>query len=95
MRYQRVRWVLEFRDEPVLLFAVIDDEGWEVRKVDKYRDGTLDRAGPGEETKRTVLGERPTPTMDEINQDAEFLAEAITAEEFERVWIDAGRPRTG
>jgi hypothetical protein len=93
MRYQRVRWVHEFADEPVLLFAEIDDEGWEVRKVDQYADGTLHRAGGGEETERTVLGERPGPTLDVINQDPDFNAEAITAEEFETVWITAGRSR--
>ena len=39
MRYQRVRWTHDFVDEPTVLFAEIDDEGWEVRKVNVYRDG--------------------------------------------------------
>lgn len=83
----------ELADEPVLLFAEIDEDGWEVRKVDQYGDGTLDRAGDGEGSERTVLGERRVPTLNVINSDPDFTAEAITAEEFETVWIAAGRSR--
>ena len=50
MRHQRVRWIHERADEPVVLYAEVDDDGWEVRKVDQYIDGRLVRAGPGEES---------------------------------------------
>lgn len=33
-----------------------------------------------------MLGEKVVPGVDEINEDPEFSAAAITAEEFEQVW---------
>lgn len=33
-----------------------------------------------------MLGEKMMPGVDEINEDPEFSAAAITAEGFERVW---------
>jgi hypothetical protein len=90
MRYQRVEWRHDYADEPRVLFAEIDDQGWETRKVDEFPDGTVDRAGPDEETERTALSESPIPSMDQINEDPQFVAEAITAAAFESVWSQAG-----
>jgi hypothetical protein len=44
VRYQRVVWHHDHPDEPIVLYAEVDDDGWERRKVDEYRDGRLDRA---------------------------------------------------
>jgi len=44
MRYQLVEWNHGEPGHPVRLFAEVDDEGWERRKVDGYRDGSLVRA---------------------------------------------------
>ena len=95
MRYQRVHWVHEVADEPVVLYAELDDDGWEVRKVDQYIDGRLVRAGPSEESGGTRLSEAPVLTIAEINQDVQFAAGAISPDEFERVWSDAGEAAPG
>jgi hypothetical protein len=62
------------------------DVGFEVRKVEVSRDGRHDYAGRSRSTGTTMLGEKMMPGLDEINEDPEFSAAAITAEEFERVW---------
>ena len=90
MRHQRVRWIHERADEPVVLYAELDDDGYEVRKVDEYRDGRLVRAGPGEESGGTRLSEDPIPELDEINRDVQFAADAISQDVFDRVWSAAG-----
>jgi hypothetical protein len=36
-----------------------------------------------------MLGEKLVPGVEEINKDPEFSAAAITAEEFELVWVRA------
>lgn len=89
MRYLRVRWHQDSPDFPVLLYSEIDDERWEVRKVDEYADGRRDLAGEGIETGQTGLGEIPTPPIDEINSDPEFSAVEIERDEFEGVWMAA------
>jgi hypothetical protein len=84
-RYQKVLWRHDHPDEPVALYSEIDS-GLEVRKVEVYRDGRHDYADRSRSTGTTVLGEMVMPGVDEINEDPEFSAAAIAAEEFERVW---------
>jgi Domain of unknown function (DUF6881) len=89
-RYQKVLWRHGHPDEPVALYGEIDS-GFEVRKVEVYRDGRHDYADQSRSTGMAVLGERVMPGADEINEDPEFSVAAITAEEFEQVWQRATR----
>lgn len=88
--YQKVLWRHNRPDEPVALYSEIDS-GFEVRKIEVYRDGSHDYADQSRSTGATVLGEKVMPGMDEINEDPEFSAATITAEEFEQVWRRATR----
>jgi hypothetical protein len=89
-RYQEVRWHHDLPEEPVVLYSEIDS-GFEVRKVEVYRDGRHDYADRSHSTGTTMLGEKLMPDVEEINQDPEFSATVITAEEFERAWQRAIR----
>jgi len=84
-RYQKVLWHHDLPDEPVVLYSKIDS-GFAVRKVEVYRDGRHEYADRSHSTGTTMLAEKMMPGVDEINQDPDFSATAITAEEFERVW---------
>lgn len=86
MRYQKARWLHDLEDEPVVLYSESDDDGTEVRKVEAYRDGRMDLADAVTRTGSTRLSETKMPTLGEINAQEEFVAEAITANEFETVW---------
>jgi hypothetical protein len=86
MRYQRVRWLQDSSEFPVVLYSEVDAEGWEVRKVDEYADGHRDLAGDGVATGQTALGEAQIPSIEEINVDPEFDAVEIGHAEFEAVW---------
>lgn len=85
-RYQRIVWKHEFQDEPVILYSEVSDEGVETRKVEQYRDGRMDYAGPGQATGSTLLSEKTMPGLTEIAAQPEFTALAITHDEFEEVW---------
>lgn len=86
----KVIWEHSFPDEPVLLYSELDASRYELRKVDLYADGTLHHAGGGESpTGKTDLGLAPTPTVEEINRDPQFLAFEISQREFEAVWSDS------
>ena len=89
MRYQKVEWHHEFPDEPVLLYAEIDDGGRETRKVDIYRDGRWDYADATRSTGTTKLSIEPMPSIDEIAAQSEFSPIQIGAEEFEEAWRQA------
>ncbi|PKV82652.1 hypothetical protein [Streptomyces sp. TLI_146] len=91
--YVKVRWDHEFTEEPVDIFSELDDDRYEVRKVEVYREGRLDWADSSRETGTTFLGEVPFPDLQEINSQGEFHAEPITVAEFEAVWRRARSKR--
>jgi hypothetical protein len=86
MNYIRVQWLHEFQNYPVWLISELDDDRWEIRKVEVFADGSKGHAMNGEESGRTRLGLIPVPPINEIAADPEFLPEQITKEQFEAVW---------
>ncbi|WP_028648594.1 DUF6881 domain-containing protein [Nocardiopsis sp. CNT312] len=90
MRYVKVAWAHDFADEPVLYLSELGDDGYETRKVQFYRDGRSERADGSCETATFGLAEIPFPPLEEISAQPEFTAQVIAAEEFERVWKEAG-----
>jgi hypothetical protein len=90
-RYQKVTWHHDLPDEPVTLYSEISS-GYEVRKVEVFRDGRHDYADTTRSTGTTMLGEILTPSVGEIDQDPELSATTITASEFEQVWQRATQP---
>jgi len=79
----------------VTLWAELDEDRWEVRKVDVFRNGTLRWADCDHEDEDTALGDCPTPTLEEIAAEPEFKPRTVTKDEFEAVWRAAimGRAR--
>ena len=88
-RYQKVVWRHDFPDEPVMLYSEIDDEGFETRKVEIYRDGRHDFADSQRSTGSTVLSDKALPSIAEIAMQSEFVPTEIQRGEFERVWDEA------
>ncbi|NUW29821.1 hypothetical protein HTZ77_00015 [Nonomuraea sp. SMC257] len=86
MRYLKVIWRHDFDDYPVELYSELDNEGYEVRKVEIYRSGRRDYADFAKSTGQTGLGEIPVPSIEEIAEQEEFTPAWINADEFERVW---------
>lgn len=86
MRYVKVAWDHDFADDPVLYLSELGDDGYEVRKVQFYRDGRSEWADEGHETATVGLSEIPFPSVEEISSKSEFSAELISVEEFERAW---------
>lgn len=52
MWYLKVLWLHDFADEPVELLSEIGPDGYEMRKVERYRDGRLDFADETREPAR-------------------------------------------
>jgi Domain of unknown function (DUF6881) len=87
--YIRVEWKHEHPDEPILLYSELDEERWEVRKVEVFRGGGATYAWAKGSTGTTWLGERPVPTLAEIAADAVFVVREISRVDFEAVWDQA------
>ena len=84
--YLLVLWHHDHDDEPVELYSEQDDDGWELRKVDVYRDGKMDYADATTEIGTTALGEVPIPPIEDIAAQSEFSPRWISREEFELRW---------
>ncbi len=84
--YQKVVWRHDNPAYPVELYSEVDDAGWESRKVELYADGRADYADHERATGKTMLGEVPMESLEEISAQPEFEATSITPEEFELVW---------
>lgn len=87
MKYICVEWFHDFSNEPVKIYSEIDDERYEIRKVELFKDGTCGYAYKNIEIGKTGLGKIPFPEdLNEINDNPEFKAMEITKDDFEKVW---------
>jgi hypothetical protein len=91
MEYFKASWLHSLDDEPILFYSEIDENRNEIRKVEIYRDNSFGLADLNFEFGGARLGLESVPPIDEINSQAEFLAQSITREEFEEVWHEYTR----
>ncbi len=86
MRYIDVGWLHDDDTEPVRLLSEIDADGYEVRKIEIYRDGRAEYADAERSTGNAILGEREVPADNEIAADGQFRLNPTTGDQFERAW---------
>ncbi len=92
--YKRGEWFHDFADEPCVFYAELDEERYELRKIEIFKNGKSTRAS-AEDLKRDpmALADQPWPSLEEINateDSEEFHAEEISAAEFEELWKSSG-----
>ncbi|MFC4913732.1 DUF6881 domain-containing protein [Actinomadura gamaensis] len=87
--YLRVEWFHDFSEEPVDIYSEVGDDGYEVRKVEVFRDGRLQYAGDRHEAGGTSLSEAPVGTVAEIAAQDGFRPRVIDRQEFEETWARA------
>lgn len=95
MRYLLVEWLHSLEDEPTKLYSELDDERWERRKVELYRDGRIGFASAKGRSGTTRLSIEPLPILEEIASDPQFRPMEISQEAFEQVWRDSVLTRRG
>jgi hypothetical protein len=86
VEYWKVEWHHDFAEDPVLFVSEIAPDGYEVRKVQGYRDGRLLKADAEHETAGIALSEVPVGSIEEVTAQAEFSAWVIRREEFSGYW---------
>lgn len=86
MDYLKVLWIHNFPDEPIELYSEIDEDGWEVRKVEIFRDGHCDWADCARSVGTSMLSETKMPSLESIAEQDEFSPAKISAHEFEEIW---------
>ncbi|MCD7438852.1 DUF6881 domain-containing protein [Streptomyces lincolnensis] len=89
MDYWKVDWRHEFQSEPIRFYSEIGDDGYEVRKIQEYRDGRKLKADESHEAGEIGLSEIPVGPIEDVNRQAEFSAVVISREDFEKEWQGA------
>ncbi|OIJ63246.1 DUF6881 domain-containing protein [Streptomyces mangrovisoli] len=92
MEYWKVDWLHEFKDEPTRFYSEIGPDGYEVRKIQHYRDGRRLRTDEAHESSEIGLSEIPVGSIDDVANQSEFTAFLINCEEFEQAWRSASWP---
>lgn len=87
--YLRVRWKHERSDGLSMSYSELDEERYEVRRVNVFVDGRVGYADGRRESVETTLGEAAVPPFDEIAANPEVEPFTISRAEFETVWHDA------
>jgi hypothetical protein len=86
MRYVRVIWKINKPQHPVEILTEIDESNMETRKVHIFPDAHRERADAQKHEADTELSYEPFPSIDEINEDPQFVASNMSKDEFEREW---------
>lgn len=86
MQYIYVRWKHDFPDEPIEFYAELDDNRYEIRKIEIHRNGKIGYATDKIEINNTKLGLVQVPELNEIAKDEQFTPKEIKKEEFEDMW---------
>ena len=86
MQYSRLQWHHSSPSEPIEIFSEYDQDGWERRKVEVFRDGSVRFAGGSESVGGCQLSLIPRPPDEEVIDEPEFRVFEMTKEEFERMW---------
>ena len=87
--YLQVKWTHSLSSEPVVMYSEIDQDGWELRKVEVYADGRMGFASSSESKAGSGLSKEPLPSIDEIAADPQFEPAEINQIDFERIWAKA------
>lgn len=86
MQFLKIEWIHEFADEPYIIFAELDDDGYEKRKIEIFKNGRSGYASESSEVGGSILSEHPYPPLEEIAANSEFIPVKISKEEFENIW---------
>ncbi len=89
MQYIKCKWKHDFSEEPTLLYMELDEERWELRKIELFDSGRVRFASKGDAMADRVLSLGPVPDITFINSDPQFEAVEISEEEFEAEWANA------
>lgn len=95
MIYLKIIWNHDENDEPFEIFLELDLERYELRKIEKFKNGTTGFSSQNVNVNCAQLSDLPVPSIEEINADAQFMASSIFADEFEEEWVRASCSKDG
>jgi hypothetical protein len=89
MKYIDVKWIHTNQDYPFRLVSELDDNAYEVRKLEFFGDGRIECASNLVCSGDTRLSDEPIPSITDINAQGEFDCVEIDKESFEELWASS------
>ena len=86
MKYIKIEWIHNVADEPVLLYSELDENNFEIRKVEIYSSGKRGYASKDKSVEGTELGLEKLPGFEEIKSDPQFKLTEVDKSDFESIW---------
>lgn len=86
MKYLKVKWLHDSNDYPIEMYSELDSKRNEIRKVEIFPDDSIGYAENASSFGKTILGKVPIPSIQEINEDPQFIAMEITKDSFDNIW---------
>ena len=86
MPYIDVAWRHDDPGDPIRLVSELNDQRYETRKLEFFRDGRVEYASARVSRGTKGIGAVPVPSLDEINADPQFHGVPIESAEFEALW---------
>jgi hypothetical protein len=89
MQYSRLLWNHDSPREPIEILSEYDEDGWECRKVEVFKDGSVSFASNTESIGDSKLSLIPRPPDEDVVTEPEFRVFELSKEQFERAWDHA------
>jgi hypothetical protein len=86
MEFIDVAWRHDTEPEPIRLVSELDEQRYEMRKLEFFADGRVGFASPASSSEGTMLGAEPVPPLSELNSDVQFSGSNISSADFEIMW---------
>ena len=86
MKYLKIIWHHNFNDEPKIIYSEVNEEGWELRKIEIFPDGIYGFADSIDKSGSTELSKEPLPSIVDIANDPQFEPSIIISGDFEEIW---------
>lgn len=89
MSYLKIDWQHSLSEYPREIHIELDDERFELRKVEVFSDGRLQFAPHEFEQGGTVLAVYRVAQIEDLQREGQFTTTVITKAEFESIWARA------
>ena len=86
MEYIQLEWFHDMDTEPYIIYSEINDQRYEVRKVEVFKNGIIRYREEISDSEIELADIQFPEDLNEINQDKQFHAMYIEKKEFERIW---------
>src|SRR2546429_8879452 len=90
-QYQRTEWRHENPNNPVDIYSELDEDRWEVRKVEVFADGRMWYSDGVDTVGRTGLSEVQLPPVGSEPPGSPLTTSVLDRDTFEEMWERAVR----